>query len=153
MELYELRARGKGAGAVGPDGVETQTQAQTQPQKQKKKQPRPSRLDVIEEEEEEEDEEEEAEEEGEEEDEEEEGGEGKEKRGKEGITDEAYAEIMEAINTGHAVFIANGKLEGKALVPTEEEERRDQAKKGRKRKVGVDNPVAEGTRRSTRRKT
>jgi ribosomal protein L12E/L44/L45/RPP1/RPP2 len=58
MELYELRARGKGAGAVGPDGVETQTQAQTQPQKQKKKQARPSRLDAIEEEEEEEDEEE-----------------------------------------------------------------------------------------------
>ena len=85
--------------------------------------------------------------------EEEEEGEGKEKREKKGITDEAYAEIMEAINSGHAVFIANGKLEGKALVPTEEEEIRDQAKKGRKRKVVVDKAVIEGTRRSTRRKT
>ena len=85
--------------------------------------------------------------------EEEEEGEGKEKREKKGITDEAYAEIMEAIKGGHAVFIANGKLEGKALVPTEEEEIRDQAKKGRKRKVVVDKAVVEGTRRSTRRKT
>ena len=84
---------------------------------------------------------------------EEEEGEGEEKQAGKGMTDESYAEIMEAIKSGHAVFIANGKLEGKALVPTEDEERRDQAKKGRKRKVGLDNPVTEGTRRSTRRKT
>lgn len=98
-------------------------------------------------------EEEEEESENSEEEEEEEEGEGTEKREKKGITDEAYAEIMEAISSGHAVFIANGKLEGKALVPTEEEERRDQAKKGKKRKVGDDKAVVEGTRRSTRRKT
>jgi hypothetical protein len=81
-------------------------------------------------------------------------GEGKEKRDGKGITDEAHAEIMEAINSGHAVFIANGKLGGKALVPTEEEEREFQAaKKGRKRKVVVDKAAVEGARRSTRRKT
>ena len=60
---------------------------------------------------------------------------------------------MEAINSGHAVFIANGKLEGKALVPTEEEEKLDQVKKSRKRKIAVDEAVVKGTRRSTRRKT
>lgn len=95
----------------------------------------------------------EEEEEGSENSEEEEEGEGKEKRENKGITDEAYAEIMEAINSGHAVFIANGKLEGKALVPTEEEEKLDQVKKSRKRKIAVDEAVVKGTRRSTRRKT
>jgi hypothetical protein len=93
------------------------------------------------------------EDESDEEEEEEEEGEDKEKRDGKGMTDEAYAEIMEAIKSGHAVFIANGKLDGKALMPTEEEERRDQAKKGRKRKVGVDKTIGEGARRSTRRKT
>ena len=89
------------------------------------------------------------------ENEEEEEGEGKEERKGKGMTKEAHAEIIEAIKSGLAVFIANGKLEGKALLPTEEEERRDLAlaKKGRKRKVDSGEAVAEGTRRSTRRKT